>query len=319
MSNVGSPIYSQSGVGDESLLRVQQGENSALPPELAYGLRPKLPLARQAAADNVPMPDPSAAYKYGDPHVPDAVFDGMSHTPPPIGQRIAQLGKSPVAPQMDPRYEGVLVAEKKDSQPTDRTKPQYRMGIGGRILGTLANLFTGGIGGAVAGFIRPGMTPVYVGKGATNNRYYQDELARQQRLMDDESQRQSFEEDYNKRQKQFSDQQSQYEEQKQTALEKDAQDLKQYQQEKIAKEQGELEQETRTAQLFGEEGQLRLDILRALNLPLSHADRLAYIQSATLPANPESAGTLQKFQQAVLQARQAQSKPPAQSSPAIRR
>src|SRR5262249_6907391 len=53
-----------------------------------------------------------------------------------------------------------------------KTLPQYRMGIGHRILGTLAN-FANGFAGNHA-------QPVYVGPGALNNRYYQEEAQRQQ-------------------------------------------------------------------------------------------------------------------------------------------
>src|SRR5215469_6951807 len=52
-----------------------------------------------------------------------------------------------------------------------KTLPQYRMGIGHRILGTLAN-FANGFAGNHA-------QPVYVGPGALNNRYYQEEAQRQ--------------------------------------------------------------------------------------------------------------------------------------------
>jgi hypothetical protein len=55
-----------------------------------------------------------------------------------------------------------------------KTLPQYRMGIGHRILGTLANFANGFAGNHAA--------PIYVGPGALNQRYYQDEQARQQNL-----------------------------------------------------------------------------------------------------------------------------------------
>src|SRR5215470_11738016 len=53
-----------------------------------------------------------------------------------------------------------------------KTLPQYRMGIGHRILGTLTN-FANGFAGNHA-------QPIYVGPGALNNRYYQEEAQRQQ-------------------------------------------------------------------------------------------------------------------------------------------
>ena len=53
-----------------------------------------------------------------------------------------------------------------------KTVPKYRMGIGQRILASVANFANG--------FAGNGATPVYVGPGALNNRYYQDEAFRQQ-------------------------------------------------------------------------------------------------------------------------------------------
>jgi hypothetical protein len=55
-----------------------------------------------------------------------------------------------------------------------KTLPQYRMGIGHRILGTLANFANGFAGNRTQ--------PIYVGPGALNNRYYQDEQQRRQNL-----------------------------------------------------------------------------------------------------------------------------------------
>lgn len=53
-----------------------------------------------------------------------------------------------------------------------KTLPKYRMGVGQRILATVANFANG--------FARNGVAPIYVGPGALNNRYYQDEAIRQQ-------------------------------------------------------------------------------------------------------------------------------------------
>lgn len=53
-----------------------------------------------------------------------------------------------------------------------KTLPKYRMGIGHRILATVANFANGFAGNHVP--------PIYVGPGALNNRYYQDEAYRQQ-------------------------------------------------------------------------------------------------------------------------------------------
>src|SRR5437763_2146948 len=55
------------------------------------------------------------------------------------------------------------------SRPIDPNQPQYRLGIGGRILGTLANFLSGMSG-------RGSVT--YTGGGATNHRYAMDEEKR---------------------------------------------------------------------------------------------------------------------------------------------
>ena len=60
------------------------------------------------------------------------------------------------------------------SKPGDPNDPKYRMGTGQRILGTLANF--------ASGFAGHGGSPVYVGPGALNHRYYQDEALRRENL-----------------------------------------------------------------------------------------------------------------------------------------
>jgi len=61
-----------------------------------------------------------------------------------------------------------------------KTLPKYRMGIGQRILASVANFANG--------FAGNGKAPVFVGPGALNNRYYQDEAFREQQN-DDNQQR----------------------------------------------------------------------------------------------------------------------------------
>lgn len=53
-----------------------------------------------------------------------------------------------------------------------KTVPKYRMGVGQRILASVANFANG--------FAGNGAAPVFVGPGALNNRYYQDEAYREQ-------------------------------------------------------------------------------------------------------------------------------------------
>jgi hypothetical protein len=89
----------------------------------------------------------------------------------PLAQQLAALGSpEDVAKREVQQYS--TPTQFRDAQ--GKTLPQYRMGIGHRILGTLANFANGFAGNHIA--------PLYVGRGALNNRYYQDERVRQQNL-----------------------------------------------------------------------------------------------------------------------------------------
>jgi hypothetical protein len=90
------------------------------------------------------------------------------------------LGDIGTAGKSAPNSQDALSRIQQFSKPTPflndqgETLPQYRMGIGHRILGTLAN-FANGFAGNRA-------QPIYVGPGALNNRYYQAERQRRQNL-----------------------------------------------------------------------------------------------------------------------------------------
>jgi len=75
----------------------------------------------------------------------------------------------PVSPSAESTLGPLYQSRAEKSLPTDATRDEYKMGIGGRIMGTLAN-FLSGMGG------RDPM--VYTGPGATNNRYAQAEHKR---------------------------------------------------------------------------------------------------------------------------------------------
>jgi hypothetical protein len=65
------------------------------------------------------------------------------------------------------------------SKAIDPNDPKYKMGIGGRIMGTVANF--------LSGMARQGPA-VYTGKGAVNSRYYRDEGNRLRQLTDAQAQ-----------------------------------------------------------------------------------------------------------------------------------
>lgn len=90
----------------------------------------------------------------------------------PTAQSLGSL-----AAERAPVRSPITVLQEQQAQygvPPDPHDPKYRMGMGQRILGTLANFANG--------FARSGASPVYVGPGALNNRYYQDEALREQNL-----------------------------------------------------------------------------------------------------------------------------------------
>jgi len=103
----------------------------------------------------------------------DAVLSNLDKIPT-VGQRIAgmtqgQQQQSSALPSAQARLRPLYEERAQKSVPTDATGEEYRMGIGGRILGTLANFLSGVNGGGAM---------VYTGPGATNNRFAQAERRR---------------------------------------------------------------------------------------------------------------------------------------------
>jgi hypothetical protein len=133
------------------------------------------PIPPNVAAPEDKQPAPPVQYDPG--KVPEGIFAPKSPPPAPVGAN-------------NPALVSLLNRQAQDSQrinpyQTDpqtgkrTTLPQYRMGTGMRILGSIAN-FASGFGGK---------GPVaYVGPGATNARYQQDEAQRQANLASDELQ-----------------------------------------------------------------------------------------------------------------------------------
>lgn len=95
---------------------------------------------------------------------------------PGISSRMADL-QTPTPPKLNNDYEAAQARFRELSAPTDKyipgtnkVKPEYRMGIGGRVVGTIGN-FLSGFGGSHS-------PATYVGPGATNRAY---DIAEQQR------------------------------------------------------------------------------------------------------------------------------------------
>lgn len=81
----------------------------------------------------------------------------------------ASATRMPQAPPQDDQLSNLIQQRQQAGQPLDRTNPKYKMGLGGRIAGSLANFASGVAGKGVA---------VDVGPGAMNSRYYNDTIDR---------------------------------------------------------------------------------------------------------------------------------------------
>lgn len=86
-----------------------------------------------------------------------------------IAYRVHPGQTAPAATGSSQQQTDVPPIETRDAQ--GKILPKYRIGIGHRILATVANFANG--------FAGNGAAPIYVGPGALNNRYYQDEMFRQ--------------------------------------------------------------------------------------------------------------------------------------------
>jgi hypothetical protein len=124
--------------------------------------------AMPAPIDNSPAPGVKPALDMS--KMPDAVkmLTGPASIPtPPTGSNNPQLADLA-------RKQATLSAPINPVDPaTHKTKPEYRMGIGSRILGAVAD-FGAGFNGRPA--------PVYIGPGATNQRFAREEAQRQGEL-----------------------------------------------------------------------------------------------------------------------------------------
>lgn len=136
-------------------------------------------IARPGALDDSPMADQISSGKmFATPQPGNASGDflnqnmfpgnpGTGNGSPQVDLPAAGTNGQTTATQNPVRVRPI---QTRDAQ--GKTLPKYRMGVGQRILATVANFANG--------FARNGAAPIYVGPGALNNRYYQDEAIRQQ-------------------------------------------------------------------------------------------------------------------------------------------
>lgn len=127
-------------------------------------------------------------------------------TAPTIGQRLANFRPPPAAPQLDPNYSATQESVRKDSVVTPKvdaqgnTLQQYKPGFGTRLLRGVSDFMSGGIPGALQGAIDP-RAPGFYGKGAVNNQYTKDEIARTNRLNADKAAVSSMDDEYSQKEK----------------------------------------------------------------------------------------------------------------------
>jgi hypothetical protein len=146
-----------------------------------------------------------------------------------LGMKLAQMGKPPAPPQPDPNYQATMEHRRAMSAATPRydangnVLPQYRLGVGGRILRGVTDLFTDGIPGVLTGAVRPDTAGSY-GKGAVNNRYYQDESARRQALESDDAKLQTYQQQYADQERNYGRQREAYNDEARKAYEQDVQE-----------------------------------------------------------------------------------------------
>lgn len=160
------------GDQDEQVLGGYRMRVPRVPPELSGAAQ-----GAESAVASMPGAYDRARARFSGASAPAA---GAQPSP-----EIAGAGAAPIQPAaqrpadkyVDPyqqRIDAKMTEKAQASQPNDVHDKKYRMGIGMRILGSLAN--------AMQGFGGHGGEPVHVGPGALNNRYYQDEGVREKRL-----------------------------------------------------------------------------------------------------------------------------------------
>lgn len=173
------------------------------PPGMPPGAPPQLQdRLAQATQQAPPMPPPNQAMM---PSAPGTLAPAGMSAPAPapgtgIGTKLAQMGGPPKAPVMNPGFGQASEAVRADSSPIAKNDPQYRMGVGGRVLHGAGAFLSGGIPGLIDSAVNPN-DPNYIGKGAVNSQYSRDEAARQARLAGNQGKVASFQDEYGQAEK----------------------------------------------------------------------------------------------------------------------
>ncbi len=143
---------------------------------------------------------PPNAYDIPAPKVASSPGTGDQQTIKDLGQSVFDHAPIPTPPAFTGAAPGggssnLYAAQAKYGTPIDPHDPKYHMGIGQRLLATVANFSNG--------FAKNGREPIYVGSGATNHRYDQDEAVRRGNLENTQTQIKSAQELAEENRKQY--------------------------------------------------------------------------------------------------------------------
>jgi|SRR6478609_4429782 len=150
---------------------------------------------------------------------------------PTIGQRLANFKAPPAAPQLDPGYSAAQESVRKDAVVTPKvdaqgnTLQQYKPGFGTRLLRGVSDLMTGGIPGVLRGAVDP-TAPGFYGKGAVNNQYTKDEIARNNRLNADKEAVKSMDDEFSQKEKGYGHELTSYNDEARAAGKADSDEIR---------------------------------------------------------------------------------------------
>jgi hypothetical protein len=150
---------------------------------------------------------------------------------PTPGQRLANFKAPPAAPQLDPNYSATQESVRKDSVVTPKvdaqgnTLQQYKPGFGTRLLRGVSDFMSGGIPAVLKGAVDP-TSPGFYGKGAVNNQYTKDEIARQNRLNADKAAVSSMDDEYSQKEKGYTHELTSYNDEAKAAGKADADEIR---------------------------------------------------------------------------------------------
>jgi hypothetical protein len=160
---------------------------------------------------------------------------------------VAALPPPPEAPQADPRRAEAMNTIANTSSPINprdaqgKTLPQYRPGVGARILRGVGDFFSGGIPGVIRGAVDPN-APGFYGRGALNNQYFRDEAMRKAQNEGATAEQAALDKEAGLQERDFQNRNTQYRDEARTAAQQDVLAERQARDEQMAKTREEMNQ-----------------------------------------------------------------------------